>query len=87
MTTFLRGHGHQWLMLAAPHVTAQNSGTWYPSRRDASNAITPTPFFMLIGHFFGSRVTVPSGQTVSGRPLVRISTEVSSMARALPDRR
>ena len=26
--TFLRGHGHQWLMLAAPHVTAQYSGIW-----------------------------------------------------------
>ncbi len=74
-------------MLAAPQVTAQYSGTWQPSRREDSRAITPTPFFMLIGHFCGSRVTVPSGHTVSGRPEVRISTDVSSMALALPARR
>ena len=41
---------------------------------------------MLIGHFWGSRVTVPSGHTVSGRPEVRISIDVSSMAFALPER-
>ena len=74
-------------MLAAPHVTAQNSGICLPERRDASKAIMPTPFFMLIGHFCGSRVTVPSGHTVRGRPEVRMSTEVSSIARAWPLRR
>jgi len=35
MTTFLRGHGQKWLMLAAPHVTAQYSGICRPSRREA----------------------------------------------------
>ena len=74
-------------MLAAPHVTAQYNGTCLPKRREDSSAIMPTPFFMLIGHFCGSRVTVPSGHTVNGRPEVRMPTEVSSMARALPLRR
>ena len=85
MTTFLRGHGHQWLMEAAPQVAAQNSGTCLPSRRDDSSAMYAAPSLMLITHFFGSRVTVPSGQTVSGRPETRMSIEVSSISLALPE--
>ena len=49
--------------------------------------MNPTPFFMLIGHFCGSRVTVPSGQIVRGRPPVRIEIDSSSIWRALPLRR
>ena len=47
----------------------------------------PTPDFMLIGHFCGSRVRVPSGQMVSGRPEVRMLMDSASMAFALPERR
>jgi len=43
------------------------------------------PFLHVMGHFFGSRVSVPSGHTVSGRPDVTMEMDSSSMALACPE--